>query len=55
MIKLSAVVIMIGVILSFHNTLWPFAFWFVVAWAGLAAIEYNLDKKNKGRTGAPSE
>ena len=55
LIKLSLIVLMMGVILSFHNTLWPLTFWFVVGWAGLAALEYNLEKKRKGRTGTPSE
>jgi len=44
MVRLSTIVLMMGLILSFHDTLWGFAFWFVVAWAGLAALEYRLRK-----------
>lgn len=46
MLRLSYVAIFAGVILSFHDTLWPLAFWFVVGWAALASLEYNLGKKN---------
>ena len=45
MVRLSYVAIFAGVILSFHNTLWPMAFWFVVAWAVLASFEYRFGKR----------
>jgi hypothetical protein len=46
MVRLSYVALVSGVILSFHNTYWPVAFWFVVAWATLASLEYRLGKKS---------
>lgn len=46
MVRLSYVAIVAGAILSFHETYWPLAFWFVVAWAALASLEYNFGKKN---------
>ena len=46
MVRLSTIVLFMGLILSFHDTLWGFAFWFVVAWAGLAAVEYRIRRMN---------
>jgi len=46
MIRLSYVAILSGLILSFHETYWPWAFWFVVGWATLASLEYRLGGKN---------
>jgi uncharacterized membrane protein len=45
MYKLSAIAIMAGVILSFHDTLYPWALAFVVVWAGLASIHFNIKNK----------
>ena len=38
MLRLSYVALVSGVILSFHNTYYPWALGFVVAWATLASI-----------------
>ena len=43
--KLAVIVLMMGVILSFHETLWGWAYLFAVAWAALASLEYNLKKR----------
>jgi hypothetical protein len=46
MLRLSYVALFSGVILSFHDTYYPVAFWFVVAWATLASLEYRFGGKN---------
>jgi len=46
MLRLSYVAIFAGVILGFHDTLWPWAFALVVGWAILASLEYRLGKKS---------
>lgn len=45
-LRLSYVSIVSGVILSFHDTLWPWAMGFVVLWATLASLEYHFGKKS---------
>lgn len=45
MLRLSYVAIFGGVILSFHETLWPLATLCVMAWALLASAEYHFGKK----------
>jgi hypothetical protein len=42
MLRLSYVALLSGVILSFHDTYWPWAFWFVVAWAALASLSNRI-------------
>jgi len=42
--KLGFIIIMMGVILSFHDTLWGWAGLFAIAWALLASVEYHLKK-----------
>ena len=44
MVRLSVIVLLMGVILSFHETLWGWAILFAVGWAALASLEYNLKK-----------
>lgn len=46
MLRLSYVAIFAGAILSFHNTYWPWAGVFVIAWAALASLEYRFGKKS---------
>jgi hypothetical protein len=46
MVRLSYVALVSGVILSFHDTYWQWAFWFVVAWATLASLEVRFNNKN---------
>lgn len=46
MLRLSYVAIFAGAILSFHDTYWPWAGLFVIAWATLATIEHRLLGKN---------
>ena len=46
MLRLSYVAILAGAILSFHDTYWPMAIWFVVGWAALASAEYRFGKKS---------
>ena len=45
---LSVSVLLVGVALSFHDTLWPWAMLALIAWASLSAIEMRLrpDKWN---------
>jgi len=44
-LKLSTIVLLMGIILSFHDTLWGWAGLFAVAWAALASVEYNIGKR----------
>ena len=46
MVRLSYVALVSGVILSFHNTYWPVAGLFVIAWATLASLEVRFGGKN---------
>jgi len=45
---LSVSVLLVGVAMSFHNTLWVWAWIALVVWVGLSAIEMRLrpDKWN---------
>ena len=44
----SVSVLLVGVAMSFHDTLWPWAALCALAWVGLSAIEMRLrpDKWN---------
>jgi hypothetical protein len=44
MAKLGVIVLFMGVILSFHDTYWPYAIWGLVGWALLASLDYNIRK-----------
>jgi len=52
MVKLSTIVLLMGVILSFHETLWGWAGLFAIGWALLASVEYNLGKMRRDRSEA---
>jgi hypothetical protein len=43
--KLAVGTLLVGVGLSFHDTLWGWAGVFVLAWAFFAAIEMRYNKK----------
>ena len=49
MVKLSTIVLMMGLILSFHDTLWGWAGLFALGWALLAAVEYRIKLVREGR------
>jgi len=43
--KLAVGVLLMGLFLSFHSTLWGWAGLAVLAWAGAVAIEMRYNKK----------
>ena len=45
MVRLSAITLMMGVILSFHETLWNWAILFAIGWAVLASVEYRVKRR----------
>ena len=46
MVRLSYVSLLIGAVLSFHDTLWPWTLAFVAGWAALATLEWHFGKQN---------
>jgi hypothetical protein len=43
--RLAVVVLLMGLFLSFHDTLWGWAGLAVLVWAGVVAIEMRYNKK----------
>lgn len=43
--KIGGFALLAGLVLSFHDTLWPWAFWAVVVSAGAMALHFQLSRK----------